>query len=317
MNLQALYQDELHRLQPPGSGAYHGKILGIANYAAKVDLPPDQVVEDIRRHTKPGTRQLGYMEIESAVKKAYQEAGSGFTPRPRPKPVVKDGKAALQKIINQGKISDEADLWEASPLRLWEEPKDDPALLLSTLYEPTDLVLIGERHDAGILGHTIRTTTEWINHFHNGGKTAPFIIINPLSGIPAKKKTGDGETYRGDGNIAAYKYCLIEFDGLDRESQIKFFSAVKLPIRALIDSGNKSIHALVDVQKLATVTTAEQWATEIKQNLYDRLLVPLGIDGACSNPARLSRLPGHYRTEKENYQRILWLSGREGRFVNV
>jgi hypothetical protein len=107
---------------------------------------------------------------------------------------------------------------------------------------------------------------------------------------------------------------MAEFDGLCREDQIRFWSAVKLPIVALIDSGGKSIHAWLDVQKLAKVETPEQWQSEIKGRLYDRILTPLGVDSACSNPARLSRLPGYFRSEKQAWQRLLWLSP-EGRPV--
>jgi hypothetical protein len=102
---------------------------------------------------------------------------------------------------------------------------------------------------------------------------------------------------------------------MSREDQIKFWAAVKLPVCALIDSGGKSIHGWIDVQRLVNVDSPERWETEIKQRLYDRILKPMGVDGACSNPARLSRLPGHHRTEKEARQRILWLSA-EGKTVN-
>lgn len=190
----------------------------------------------------------------------------------------------------------------------------DAILLLETLYEPDDVIWIGERHQAGIVGDTIRTVAEWITHFRNRGKTAPHIIVNPLTGTLAPKKSGDGETLRGDFNVTVYRHCVVEFDEISREDQIKFWSAVKLPIVALIDSGGKSIHAWLQVSKLAQVETFDQWATEIKGRLYDRLLIPLGVDGACSNPARLSRLPGCFRQEKQAWQRLLWLSP-EGRSI--
>jgi hypothetical protein len=191
----------------------------------------------------------------------------------------------------------------------------DAILLLENLYNRADRLFIGERVQPGIIGDTIRTVGEWITFLQDGGKTGPHIIPNPLTGTPAPKKTGDGETYRGDGNISSYRYCLAEFDSLSREDQIKFWSSVKLPVVALIDSGGKSIHAWIDVQKLAKVDTPEQWATEIKGRLYDAILSPLGVDAACSNPARLSRLPGHNREEKQAWQRLLWLSP-EGRSVS-
>jgi len=135
----------------------------------------------------------------------------------------------------------------------------------------------------------------------------PHIIIPPLNGLPGGKKAGEGTTYRGDGNVKTFKYCLAEFDTLSREDQIQFWTAVKLPIVCLIDSGGKSIHAWLKVSELAQVERLEQWATHIKRRLYDQGLIPLGVDSACSNPSRLSRLPGHLRDTGKN-QRILWLA---------
>jgi hypothetical protein len=272
-------------------------------------IHPQQIHDDLRHSILPGSRKISDREITEAVNKALSDfKGGTFTPRPRPTPVVKDGKTALQRIINQGKIHDEVDLLEASPIRLWDEPHRDPGLLLETLSDPDDHIFIGERYKAD----TIKLAAKWIPYYTSGGKTAPHICINPLTGLPAPKKSGDGETLRGDGCVSSFKYCMVEFDTLSREDQIRFWSAVKLPIVALIDSGGKSIHAWLQVSQIAKVETSEQWEAEIKQNLYDRLLAPLGVDSACSNPARLSRLPGHFREEKQAYQRLLWLSP-EGR----
>lgn len=308
MPASARYADNLTNPRPPGTGC-HSWIMSTANLGVMAGKDPQEIHHDLRRVIPPGTRRISDREISDAINKAMGDLKAGsFVPRPRPEPVVKDGRAARQRIIDQAKITTEADLWEASPVRLWDEPQGDPALLLETLYEPTDLVWIGDRHQAGVLGDTIRTAGEWITHFKRGGKTGPHIIPNPLTGAPATKKTGDGATLRGDGNISSYRYCIAEFDNLSREDQIRFWSAGKLPIIALIDSGGKSIHAWLDVQKLAQVETAEQWQSEIKTRLYDRILSPLGVDTACSNSARLSRLPGYFRGEKRAWQKLLWLS---------
>jgi hypothetical protein len=37
-------------------------------------------------------------------------------------------------------------------------------------------------------------------------------------------------------------------------------------------------------------------------------LCPLGCDPACRNESRLSRLPGHFRREKNAWQRLLYLN---------
>jgi hypothetical protein len=302
------YNEKLRNPRPPGTGC-HPWILGTATLGVLGGLGGDQIYSDIRQAIPQGSRRIPDREIQEAIRKALADHTSGtFTARTSPTPVVQDGKAALLRIIAQGKIAKEADLRECSPIQLGDEPKSDLVLLLEAHFKQNELVWIGDRLKPGIMGNTIRTTEEWIAHYLNGGSTEPLIIINPLNGIPAPTKNGNKTTLRGDGNVADFRFCLVEFDNLNREDQLRFWSAAKLPIVALIDSGGKSIHAWLEVSKLSKVATSEQWATEIKGRLYDRILTPLGVDGACSNPSRLSRLPGHYRAEKGRYQRLLWLA---------
>jgi hypothetical protein len=308
MNLIQRYHEKLHGLQPPGSGAYHSTILSIANIAATAGISPYQTVDDIRRHTNPGSRRLTPREIEDAVAKAYRDIGSGFKPRQRPDPPVKDMAAALQKIIRRGGIKTEVDLWEASPIRLWDDPEKDPVLFLTSLYSPEDYLFIGDRYD----GKTVKQIKQWIEHFNHEGKPDPHFCINPLTGQPTQ--TGDKETWRGDANVKDFRYVLVEFDNIPKEDQIGFWSGSGLPVCCLIDSAGKSIHGLLDAAQMAKVETLDQWRSEIKSRLFNDLLTPMGCDGASSNPARLSRFPGHNR-EGKGMQRILWLAGRKGRPV--
>lgn len=302
------YRESLQALPAPGDGC-HPALLSVANLGILSGKTPQKIHNDLRQFIPRGKRQILGKEISDTINKALTDHnGTTYTRRVRPVPIVNEGKTALQKIIAQGKISNDADLWEASPIRLWNETKNDQTTLLQTCFHPADKVWIGDRHKTGIMGDTVRTAGEWIAHFRGGGTSGPFIITNPLNGIPAPTKSGDKTTLRGDGNIASYRYAMAEFDNLSRDDQIRFWSAIRLPVIALIDTGGKSIHAWLEVSKLAQVDTSEQWMTHIKGRLYDRILTPMGIDAACSNPARLSRLPGHFRTEKKAYQRILWLS---------
>jgi hypothetical protein len=301
------YNAALQLIPAPGAGC-HPALLGVANLGALANLDPEQIHNDIRRSIPQGGRRVPNNEILKTIQKAFRDyKGGTFTPRPRPKPVIRDGRAALHEIISQSKISDDVDLWESSPLRLLDDPTADAVLLLKTLFKSDDLIFIEKRHKPGIIGRTIRKATDWISYFQTDGATFPFIIINPLSGEPAPTKGGDKETLRGDLCVKDFRYCLIEFDNLSHEDQIKFWAAVKLPIVALIDSAGKSIHGWIDVQRLSKIKTPEEWRSEIKICLYERILKPLGVDTTCSNPARLSRLPGHWRN-KEAMQRILWLS---------
>ena len=319
MKIQKKYFEKLNSMPAPGDGC-HPALLGAANLGLMVGIPPEIIFADIRASIPYGKRNVSDNEIHDAINRAIIDNvalpnSQQYRRCVKPKAIIKDGVSALRRIIDQAKIYEEADLWEMSPIKIDWPPEEDTVHFLEAMFEPDDSLFLGERLESGIVGRNIRTSKDWVLYFQSGGNTAPFIIVNPLTGEAALKKKGEGVTYRGDGNIKLFRYCLVEFDNLTREEQIRFWSAARLPVACLIDSGGKSIHAWIDVQKRAKVETLEQWHAVIKMHLYDSLLAPLGTDKACSNPARLSRLPGHYRAEKENYQRILWLSGREGRFI--
>jgi hypothetical protein len=116
------FNSKLANPQIPGTGC-HGWIMSTANLGIIAKLSGEQIFSGIRQSIPQGSRRIPDKEINDAIHKAKQDFDCGtFTPRPRPAPVVKDGKAALQKIINQAKITTEVDLWEASPIRLWEVP---------------------------------------------------------------------------------------------------------------------------------------------------------------------------------------------------
>jgi len=125
MTVADRYHDNLTNPLPPGTGC-HGWILSTANYGTFAGLSGDQMFTDIRSAIPEGKRRISDREITDAIRKAVQDHHGGtFIPRPRPAPVVKHGKAALQRIIEQGKIADEADLWEASPIKIDWPPEED------------------------------------------------------------------------------------------------------------------------------------------------------------------------------------------------
>jgi hypothetical protein len=124
------------------------------------------------------------------------------------------------------------------------------------------------------------------------------------------KKDGSGTTLRGDGCVACFRHAVVEMDGASLEDQLAFWSWAALPVRALILSGGKSIHGWVDVG----CSGALEWGLEVSGRLFPEYLIPLGCDPACSNAARVSRLPGHLRADKGAVQKLIWLS-LEGRAV--
>jgi len=297
------YLESLLEIPPPGGGGCHAALLGVANRGVHAGLSEQQLFKDIRGAIPRGKRRVPDGEILAAIRRAIVDAGAQEDPKPYVQKPQIDGKAALQRILADGKAEDEADLWELSPVRLDWEPQEDTQRFLAAMYEPDELVFIGDRCEAGILGKNIRTVRKWIDFFKSGGKAGPFIVINPLTGKRSKTKNGDRETYRGDGCIASYRYALAEFDDLPKEQQIRFWTGARLDIKAMVDSGGKSVHAWL----LVEVSGGDEWDTEIRGKLYDCALTPIGIDSTCRNPARLARLPGCVRGE--NIQKILYLRG--------
>lgn len=108
-----------------------------------------------------------------------------------------------------------------------------------------------------------------------------WIRINPTTGP-------------NDKNVTRYAYSLAESDDLSIEDQKKLFINFKLPIATLVESGGKSVHALIKIDA--------KDETEYKQRvsfLYDWLAKHnFIVDENNKNPARLSRLPGVMRNGK-------------------
>jgi len=209
--------------------------------------------------------------------------------------------------ITEGDGIGEADIWEASPVRLDTAPAQDAVMLLQALYVPDDVLFIG-----GAFGRTVTRVGEWIKHIENVEWVPPHVIPNPLTGAIGMTK-GGRPSFRADACVKSFRFAVAEFDDLSRDDQIRFWWAVELPICALIDSGGKSLHAWIRVDG---VQTEARWTDLVERQLFGGYLVPLGCDAACRNEARLSRLPGHFRAEKGRWQRLLYLAP-EGRPIHA
>lgn len=301
MNRLTRFDQALTTLPTSGGGGCHAALLGRANLGLAAGLTPDQVFQHLRASVR-GSRHVPDREIMAAVRRAEADAPTftGTRPRWTPKPTrpAFDGPAARARIIERGASVTEAELWEASPIRVDWPPEQDAAHLLMALYAPQDVLFIGERADTG--PRHVHTVAGWLRD-PAGLAQHPHIIPNPLTGQTGQTKDGK-PSLRADACVQLHRYAVVEFDSLPREEQIAFFAGVDLPLAALIDSGGKSVHGWLRVD----MPDAATWDAQVRP-LYRTRLVPMGVDGACANPARLSRLPGHHRREKDRWQRILFL----------
>ena len=113
-----------------------------------------------------------------------------------------------------------------------------------------------------------------------------YICINPLDG-----------DYIGNKNVTSYRHALVESDEMERGKFAAIVKQLNLPIAAMVDSGNKSLHAIVKID----AEDARQYAERVRV-LYERCeRNGIVIDKANKNPSRLSRMPGAVRNGKRQF----------------
>ena len=89
-------------------------------------------------------------------------------------------------------------------------------------------------------------------------------------------------------NVTAFNYVLVESDTIPKADQIAFYKKWKLPIVAEVDSGSKSIHAIVHID----AENIEIYQKRV-QNLFEFLETHgFPIDTSNKNANKLSRMPG-------------------------
>ena len=284
---------------PPHGGGVHPWIMSCANLAAMANIPVADADRDIRQNMNRPPSPAS--EVEDALRKAYAEhkvLGVYHKPKPPAKAVY--GQHTTAAFIARGSGMDE-DAWlQSSPVHIAKNPGiDDTLALLQCLYAPDEYIFCGERY-----GTTVRSVAEWIASFRAGMTIPPHWIPNPLTGQEHPLSCGKSSR-RGDSAVAAFRFAVCEFDGMPRAAQLQFWAGfATAPIAALVDSGGKSVHAILKVN----APSREVWERDIEQGLFANLLAPLGCDPQCRNESRLSRLPGHFRREKNQWQRLLYLN---------
>lgn len=118
------------------------------------------------------------------------------------------------------------------------------------------------------------------------GEAGAWVRLNPVGDKPSGK--GGGYT---DADVTEYRHALVECDGIPVEEQASKIRALRLPCAAIVESGNKSLHAVV---RVGARDRAEY--DERVRYLYDACEANgLPVDRSCKNPGRMTRLPGARR----------------------
>ncbi len=197
---------------------------------------------------------------------------------------------------------------------------------LKTVFHSTDILYVGNGMETKYYQRDhVKTVGEWFVFFEGEldainsesapqeqkrkiadlGNRYPFFVVNPLTG-----ESNEAGSLRSNSNVKVFRYVLLESDSLPLDQQVPLMCGLKLPIVSMTFSGGKSIHALVDVTRIPggeNVKDMDSWNATVKRDFFGQL-GPLGFDKATSNPARLSRLPGMFRSDKGTFQRLIYLN---------
>lgn len=115
-------------------------------------------------------------------------------------------------------------------------------------------------------------------------KAGAWARINPMSGKGCKNS-----------DVEEFRHCLIESDSLPKEEQLRKIRELNLPCSAIVDSGGKSIHAIVKID----AGKDEKLYRERVSKLHEFLAKNgFSVDKACKNASRLSRIAAVTRDGK-------------------
>ena len=138
-----------------------------------------------------------------------------------------------------------------------------------------------------------------LEHIAANNQSGVWFLPNPISGQWVE--SGDGRSMRCEAALTAWRFCVIESDTVTEADWLKILCSLPLPVAAIYRSGGKSIHGLLKVN----AASADDWKAKVAP--LKVALTPLGVDPAAMRVSQLSRLPQCLRTDKGQWQKLLYL----------
>ena len=201
-------------------------------------------------------------------------------------------------IIDKGWVQSQA-VHEPSD---WN-PRRELITYLEALFDSTDKVSYvtetweKEGRHMPKKGSSDRTAGELIAALHRCADISDVIgTVNEEAGAWIRFNPMDGKDVRND-NVTAFNYALVESDSQDIGKQYALMQELQLPIRILVHSGGKSLHAIVRID----AGSYEEYRSRVDYLYTVCRKNGLEIDGQNKNPSRLSRMPGVTRRGSKQF----------------
>lgn len=216
--------------------------------------------------------------------------------------VLKQNEGTPNERTNPNDSPRQGSRKEPQPLDL--SPTEQAALQLEKLFLPEEYVCIvtrakmvslnkwtpaerGRFFNVGKLVGQLRKAAKLEDVFeHYNSKSGIWFCANPMN--PKGK--------RSDEDVTEFRHVLVEYDNGMKDAQIRNLLDSGLPISTMVDSGGKSVHALVRVE-----AEGKRHYKLCVNQIYTLLekLIGTKSDTQNSNPSRLTRLAGASRGKNE------------------
>ena len=198
---------------------------------------------------------------------------------------------------------DENRLRSLSPSSIPNKPDLQHAVLMKALFAQTEHIRLREAVE--VKGRmvpcgnaTITQVQQFVDFALEGfwgtclGDLGTYFNINPVKeGHKPRQEVRDAD-------LAQYRYALVEHDELSVDEQSRLLVRLPIPIVAIINTGGKSLHAIV------RINAHNLWEyKDLVARLY-KAISRFGFDRSNKNPGRYSRVPGLLRRLEDGSHRM-------------
>ncbi len=181
---------------------------------------------------------------------------------------------------------DPKDIYQKSPDQLIGVSQADLWRSFLGIFQLDDIVWIGDIKDSGSPRHSrhFKQVSEWLKH-------------NSCPGPRITPSTYKSEVYsRSNPNVVNHRFIVIESDTRPKLEQWAIINMIRqiTRLRAIIDSGNKSLHAWFDRPN------------DRIMEVIKRTISKLGVDPAGLRPTQPFRMPGIPRENSSTFTNLLY-----------
>ncbi|MBL9172517.1 MAG: hypothetical protein JNL10_03185 [Verrucomicrobiales bacterium] len=193
-------------------------------------------------------------------------------------------------------------LWERSAVR---PDCMTPGSFLARLYRPGERVVVLTKCDTSKIPAKIveirDAGTDQLTEFTRGHDAGVWFLAQPVDG--GWHDDGDGgKSCRNGSAVTAWRYVVLESDTVAPADWLRLLVTLPLRLSAVYTSGGRSVHALVRLD----AASKEAWDAQVRP--LKPAFKMIGADPGALSAVRLTRLPGCWRGEKGDVQRLLYLN---------